>query len=97
MNGTDVRTAVSLARRGFAAMGVVEVLVHAWDIADTVGRPWHPPGDLCRAVLDRLFTDLPEHTDPWETLLWATGRAELPGHPPRASWSWDGRPLAERD
>jgi hypothetical protein len=81
---------------GFAAMGVLEVLVHAWDVADTVGREWHPPAELCRAVLDRLFTDLPAHPDPWATLLWATGRGELPGHPARTSWRWDGRPVAER-
>ncbi|MFG2042417.1 maleylpyruvate isomerase N-terminal domain-containing protein [Dactylosporangium sp. NPDC048998] len=81
---------------GFAAMGVVEVLVHAWDVADTVDRPWTPPPHLCQAVLDRLFTDLPPHPDPWETLLWATGRGELPGHPARTSWRWDSRPPAER-
>ncbi|GAA2618413.1 hypothetical protein GCM10010399_56830 [Dactylosporangium fulvum] len=81
---------------GFAAMGVIEVLVHAWDVADTVGRSWKPPADLCRAVLDRLFVDVPDHADPWEALLWATGRGELPGHPALASWRWDGRPLAER-
>lgn len=81
---------------GFAAMGVLEVLVHAWDVAGTVDRPWQPPADLCRAVLDRLFVDLPGHPDPWATLLWATGRGELPGHPARTSWRWDGRPLSER-
>lgn len=81
---------------GFAAMGVLEVLVHAWDVAATVERAWSPPAPLCRAVLDRLFTGLPDHPDPWLTLLWATGRAELPGHPARTSWRWDGRPLAER-
>jgi hypothetical protein len=81
---------------GFAAMGVVEILVHAWDVAATVGRPWQPPADLCQGVLDRLFVDLPSHPDPWEILLWATGRASLPDHPPRDSWRWDGRPLAER-
>ncbi|MFI5912881.1 maleylpyruvate isomerase N-terminal domain-containing protein [Dactylosporangium sp. NPDC051541] len=81
---------------GFAAMGVVEVLVHAWDVADTVERPWNPPADLVQAVLDRLFVDLPAHDDPWRLLLWATGRAELPGHESRSDWRWDGRPLAER-
>ncbi|GAA3288408.1 hypothetical protein GCM10020218_054090 [Dactylosporangium vinaceum] len=81
---------------GFAAMGVVEVLVHAWDVADTVERPWNPPADLVTAVLDRLFVGLPAHEDPWRLLLWATGRAELPGHATRTSWRWDGRPLAER-
>lgn len=81
---------------GFAAMGVIEVLVHAWDVADTVDRVWQPPADLCQGVLDRLFVDLPDHPDPWQTLLWATGRATLPGHPARESWRWDGRPLTER-
>jgi hypothetical protein len=81
---------------GFAAMGVLEVLVHAWDVAETVSRAWTPPDALCRAVLDRLFVDLPAHDDAWQVLLWATGRTALPGHPPRTSWRWDGRPLSER-
>ncbi|WP_432995667.1 maleylpyruvate isomerase N-terminal domain-containing protein [Dactylosporangium sp. CA-233914] len=85
---------------GFAAMGVVEVLVHAWDVADTVERPWNPPAQLCRAVLDRLFPGVPDrlpaHDDPWQVLLWATGRIELPGHATPTTWRWDGRPLAER-
>jgi len=81
---------------GFAAMGVLEVLVHAWDVAATVERTWQPPAGLCRAVLDRLFTDLPPDTDPWRTLLWATGRGPLPGHADRVSWQWDGRPRDRR-
>ena len=81
---------------GFAAMGVVETLVHGHDVAGTLGVSWQPPADLCARAIDRLFPDLPEHPDPWQRLLWATGRAELPGHPARASWRWDGRPAAER-
>jgi hypothetical protein len=81
---------------GFAAMSVVEVLVHAWDVAETVGRSWTPPADLCTGVLERLFADVPAHEDPWTVLLWATGRAELPGHETRTDWRWDGRPLDER-
>ncbi|WP_433608816.1 maleylpyruvate isomerase N-terminal domain-containing protein [Dactylosporangium sp. CA-139114] len=81
---------------GFAAMGVVEVLVHAWDVADSVNRAWTPPADLCRGVLDRLFVEVPERDDPWLVLLWATGRAELPGRAARTSWRWDGRPPAQR-
>ncbi|WP_433066896.1 maleylpyruvate isomerase N-terminal domain-containing protein [Dactylosporangium sp. CS-033363] len=81
---------------GFAAMGVVEVLVHAWDVADTVGVVWTPPAELCQAVLDRLFVDVPAHDDPWKVLLWATGRADLPGFPVRDNWTWDGRPHSER-
>jgi hypothetical protein len=77
---------------GFAGMGVVETLVHGHDVAGTLGLSWQPPADLCRRALDRLFPELPDHPDPWETLLWATGRTALPGHPVRTSWRWDGRP-----
>ncbi|MFF5227444.1 maleylpyruvate isomerase N-terminal domain-containing protein [Dactylosporangium sp. NPDC000521] len=81
---------------GFAAMGVVEVLVHTFDVAAGLSLPWTPPADLCTRALDRLFPDLPDHPDPWELLLWATGRAALPTHPARSEWRWDGRPLHER-
>lgn len=82
---------------GFAAMGVVETAVHAHDVASALGLGWQPPADLCERVIDRLFPSLPEHPDPWERLLWATGRIALPGHPRRESWRWDGRPVALRD
>jgi hypothetical protein len=81
---------------GFAAMGVVETLAHGFDVAGTLGVTWQPPADLCQRAIDRLFPDLPEHPDPWERLLWATGRGTLPGHPVRESWRWDGRPAAMR-
>lgn len=76
---------------GFAAMGVVEIVVHTHDIATGLGLDWTPPEDTCRAVLDRLFPDAPaDAADPVATLLWATGRGELDGVPVRdASWRWD--------
>jgi hypothetical protein len=77
---------------GFAAMGVVETLVHTHDLAEGLALPWAPPAALCARVLHRLFPDAPYDTDPWPTLLWATGRAELPGHPRRTSWRWNGVP-----
>ncbi|MCC3770512.1 hypothetical protein [Streptomyces sp. UNOC14_S4] len=77
---------------GFAAMGIVETLVHTHDLASGLGFAWDPPADLCARVLTRLFPDAPGSTDPWPTLLWATGRAELPGHPRRTKWRWDGTP-----
>ncbi|MFQ6144557.1 hypothetical protein ACLMNJ_15995 [Streptomyces seoulensis] len=77
---------------GFAAMGIVETLVHTHDLAQGIGLPWNPPADLCSRVLARLFPDAPASTDPWLTLLWATGRAELPGHPRLTTWRWDGTP-----
>lgn len=75
---------------GFAAMGIVETLVHTYDLARGLGLGWNPPADLCARVLARLFPDAPSSTDPWPTLLWATGRAELPGRPCLTSWRWDG-------
>ncbi|MET8571645.1 maleylpyruvate isomerase N-terminal domain-containing protein [Streptomyces sp. NPDC004783] len=77
---------------GFAAMGIVETLVHTHDLADGLGLTWTPPADLCARVLARLFPGAPDSTAPWPTLLWATGRAELPGHPRRVTWRWDGTP-----
>jgi hypothetical protein len=76
---------------GFAAMGVVEVLVHMHDVAAGLRLPWAPPDDLCAGALRRLFPAVPIG-DPWPTLLWATGRADLPGQPIRTSWTWDGAP-----
>jgi hypothetical protein len=77
---------------GFAAMGVVEVQVHMYDVAAGLGIEWTPPEDLCNRVLARLFPDAPARGERWPTLLWATGRRELPGHPRRTSWRWDGTP-----
>ncbi|WP_129843442.1 hypothetical protein [Streptomyces sp. RFCAC02] len=80
---------------GFAAMGVVETLVHTHDLARGLGVPWDPPAGLCARVLARLFPDAPgpaDAPDPWRTLLWATGRADLPGRPRLTAWRWDARP-----
>ncbi|MEE1756176.1 DinB family protein [Streptomyces sp. SP18CS02] len=75
---------------GFAAMGVVETLVHTHDVAEGLGVPWTPPAGLCRRVLVRLFPDAPRETDPWATLLWATGRGGLPGRERLTTWRWHG-------
>jgi hypothetical protein len=77
---------------GFAAMGLVETLVHTHDLAEGLGLDWDPPAGLCSRVLARLFPDVPQDTDPWPTLLWATGRGELAGRPRRTSWRWYGEP-----
>lgn len=74
---------------GSAAMGLVETLVHADDIARGLGLAWEPPADLCARVLHRLFPDVPGGFAPWETLLWATGRGDLPGLASRERWRWD--------
>jgi hypothetical protein len=75
-----------------AAMGIAEVLVHTHDVTQGSGTVWAPQDELCRRVLDRLFPDAPDDTEPWLTLLWATGRAELPGHPAVTSWHWYAGP-----
>ncbi|MFC3236083.1 VOC family protein [Streptomyces nitrosporeus] len=77
---------------GFAAMGVVETLVHAYDIARGLGLEWAPPGDLCGRVLARLFPDAPDDADRWTVLLWSTGRADLPGRERLTTWRWYGAP-----
>ncbi|EXU87632.1 hypothetical protein P354_34420 [Streptomyces noursei PD-1] len=75
---------------GFAAMGIVETVVHTHDLAVGLGLDWDPPADVCARVLARLFPDVPAGADPWPTLLWATGRTALPGRPRRTAWRWDG-------
>jgi hypothetical protein len=79
---------------GFAAMGVVEVLVHMHDVAGGLGLTWTPPADLCARARDRLFPSAPDGFEPWPTLLWCTGRADLPDRPAPAAWTWDGSPQA---
>ncbi len=77
---------------GFAAMGIVETVVHTHDVAEGLGLHWTPPAGLCERVLARLFPGVPGGAEPWPTLLWATGRTELPGRPRRTSWRWHGTP-----
>jgi hypothetical protein len=73
---------------GFAAMGVLEVLVHTHDIASGLGILWTAPDELCKGVLDRLFPDAPAGS-PAAVLLWCAGRAPLGGEPRRSTWRWD--------
>ncbi|GAB3661962.1 hypothetical protein [Glycomyces tarimensis] len=81
---------------GFAAMGVAETILHAFDLAEGLGLEWHPPADLCARTLARLFPDAPTDTEPWPTLLWAAGRGDLPGHEPVGpDWQWHSAPLSE--
>jgi hypothetical protein len=75
---------------GFAAMGTVETLVHVYDVAEPLGVSWEPAGDVVRRALDRLFPDVSADSDPWPTLLWATGRIALGEKARRTEWRWDG-------
>ncbi|MFF3286285.1 maleylpyruvate isomerase N-terminal domain-containing protein [Streptomyces sp. NPDC003023] len=78
---------------GFAAMGIVETLVHTHDLAEGLGLSWDPPAGICSRVLARLFPGAPADAPPWPSLLWSTGRADLPGRPRPATWRWYGAPL----
>jgi hypothetical protein len=73
---------------GFAAMGVVETLVHTYDITRGLGLEWTPPGRLSEPVLARLFPNAPGG-DPAQVLLYCTGRAPLPGLARQLEWAWD--------
>lgn len=77
-------------RTGFAAMGIVEVLVHMYDLTVDTDTSWEPSSELCARVLARLFPDVELGAEPWQTLLWATGRVELGDRPRRESWRWYG-------
>nr|WP_171168800.1 maleylpyruvate isomerase N-terminal domain-containing protein [Streptomyces sp. I05A-00742] len=78
---------------GFAAMGVVETVVHTHDIATGLGLGWTPPDGLAGPALDRLFPDVPPGdaaSAPGRTLLLSTGRIARPGEGHRTGWQWDG-------
>ena len=72
---------------GFAAMGVAEALVHTYDITQGLGATWRPPEPLCELVVARLLPGSPPGPAS-EILLWATGRADLTGHPRVPDWVW---------
>jgi len=74
---------------GFAAMGVVEVLAHSFDVAQGLGVAWEPPGGLTARVLARLFPHVESSGDAAATLLWATGRGELPGRDRLGADEWE--------
>ncbi|QIS75889.1 GNAT family N-acetyltransferase [Streptomyces sp. DSM 40868] len=78
----------SADRAGFAAMGIAEVLLHTHDMTQGFGLPYEPSADLAESVLAWLFPHVQPGPEPWPTLLWATGRGELPGRAPVTEWRW---------
>ena len=84
---------------GFAAMACDELLVHADDAARGLGVSFTPDRRLAAAVLARLFPwhSLGPDEDPWELLLWANGRMEVPGRARQRAWRWHCAPLSEWD
>jgi uncharacterized protein (TIGR03083 family) len=82
---------------GFAAIACDELLVHTDDAARGLGLAFTAPPAQAEATLRRLFPWAPTGTDPWATLLWANGRADLPDQPRQTDWRWHCAPLAEWD
>jgi uncharacterized protein (TIGR03083 family) len=83
---------------GFIAMMADELVVHTHDVATALDAPYRPDTFVARSLLDRLFPWWPRDAEPWEALLWAHGRGDLPGHPsPGADWLWHCAPVDEWD
>jgi hypothetical protein len=71
---------------GFAAMGIVEVAVHAFDILASRQADYAADEAVCAKVLDRLFPEAVRTADAWPDLLASCGRTpETRGLP----WRWD--------
>ncbi|GLW49705.1 acetyltransferase [Streptomyces sp. NBRC 14336] len=87
----------SANREGFAAMGVAEVLLHTRDIAEGLELPYEPPAALAEYVLTTIFPQAQPGPAPWPTLLWATGRGELPGRAPVTEWRWQNNLVLPAD
>jgi uncharacterized protein (TIGR03083 family) len=82
---------------GFAAMACDELLVHTCDAAHGLGLPFTPSAELAAATLRRLFPWAPADAAPWQALLWANGRVDLPGQERQTGWRWHCAPLDEWD
>jgi len=87
----------SANREGFAAMGMAEVLVHTYDIAEGLGLPYQPPSALAEFVVTRIFPHVQPDPDAWRTLLYATGRIPLPGRAQRTDWRWNNNLVLHSD
>lgn len=79
-------------RDGYTAIGLLEVLVHGWDLLGGLGLDDRVPEGPAAAAVARLFPDAPPGP-PVDVLLWCTGRAALTGpegtHPRRTHWRPD--------
>ena len=85
-------------RHGFAAMACTETIVHAYDIAQGLGLDFQPPQDIAAKALARLFPWVQDQGDPWQALLYATGRQPLGDRERQApNWWWHCAPLSQWD
>lgn len=80
---------------GFAASACNEILVHTGDAMTGLGRAFTPATELAGATVHRMFPWAPTDIDPWQALLWANGRIDLPGRERQADWRWHCAPLSE--
>ncbi|MBA2389909.1 MAG: hypothetical protein H0V67_06590 [Geodermatophilaceae bacterium] len=80
---------------GFAGSACDEILVHTADAVGGLGLAFEPGTALVEGVLDRLFPEAPTDFDPWQTLLWANGRGDLPGRERQSRWRWYSSPPPE--
>ncbi len=84
---------------GFAAMACDELLVHGTDAATALGVAFDADRDRAAQILARLYPwhEVGTTEDPWDVLLWANGRKDLPDRPFQERWRWHSRPLSEWD
>jgi hypothetical protein len=76
---------------GFAAMGVVEMLIHTFDVVRGLNPadPWRPSAAFATPVIARLFPHAPSG-DPTDVLLYCCGREAMGELPRQTEWQWDG-------
>ncbi len=83
---------------GFLAMGCAEILLHTWDALAGTGIEFVGDEGTAGRVLGRLLPWAPADTPRWQTLLFATGRGDLPGREsPGDRWMWHNAVLEEWD
>jgi hypothetical protein len=75
-------------KEAICAMACLEAVVHTGDAAGGLDVSFAPPQELCMRIIEVLFPGAPSDPDPWQAVLWATGRAELPDRP-RMGNNWD--------
>ncbi|MEV0347917.1 hypothetical protein AB0H88_19275 [Nonomuraea sp. NPDC050680] len=56
-----------------------------------------PSEEVALTTLRRLFPWAPGETEAWKTLLWANGRADLPGQERQTGWRRHCAPPSEWD
>lgn len=75
----------------FNALAGMELYVHGWDICQGLHGKIHPDRTVCSKICARLFplSNLPKDQDPWDGLLYLTGRTSLgPSRPQIRSGRW---------